>query len=1001
MQGGASDPIVRVGPFRRDLRDRSQHFLTVRATVGTIPHRRSLPGASRLPSIWPMPASSNPRPPGHQPRVARAGRWRVLSATLMLASGLQPALAAGAPVTPFYEDALARYHRQDLTGAIVQLKNAIRIDPKQLAVQMLLGKVLLANGEVGAAEVAFDAALALGVARAEVVVPLAQAVSAQGRLQEVVSGQRFSATGLPPQVRASLRLVQAAALADLNQTRDALAAIDEARAVNPQAAESWLAEVPVRLRGRQYAEASTAVERALTLAPDSPEVHYLRGSIAHAQGDAATALAAYDRCIELRSDHVEARAARAGLKLDQGRLDEALADVAVLKRVAPSDPRAPYLSALVAERRGDATASRAGLAGVTALLDAVPQDFMRYRPQLLMLGGLAHYGLGENQKARPYLQAVLRQQPVNPAAKLLAQIELTERNFDPAIEILEPYVKAVPGDSQAVVLLATAQIGKGRHARASTLLQEALARHDSPRLRTFLGLALIGGGQSTAALAELEKAWRKDPGQIIAGSALADLYLRSHQPQRALPIAQALVQRQPKLASLQSLLGMTQAQLGHPDLARAAYDRALALEPGFTPAQLNLAKLEIQTGALDRAEQRLGRLLTADPKNVDALIERAALADRRGRADAAEQYYAKAVDHSPPADTRAALLLIERQLAGQRLPAAAQTLSALEAKAPDSLAVLMVASRLRLAEGNLPAAQQALVQAARTAEYDPTTLVQIAAQQLAAQDPSGAAYSLSKATQAQPGFLPAAALMVDVNLRLGDLAAAQRGADAIAAANPKLAIGPALAGDVAMARDQTAAALGAYRKAHQIEPGTASVTRLYRALDRQDPGAALQLAESWLRSNPRDQSVRRLMADGYARAGRYPAARSAYQALLAQTPDDAAALNNLANVLLQLKDPSALAVAEQALQRQPTAPSILGTTGWAAFQAGQSDRALALLRDARLRDPGNPTTRYFLAAVLANKGRQGEAREKLQDALKGGAAFDHAVEAKALLATLN
>jgi Flp pilus assembly protein TadD len=100
------------------------------------------------------------------------------------------------------------------------------------------------------------------------------------------------------------------------------------------------------------------------------------------------------------------------------------------------------------------------------------------------------------------------------------------------------------------------------------------------------------------------------------------------------------------------------------------------------------------------------------------------------------------------------------------------------------------------------------------------------------------------------------------------------------------------------------------------------------------------------------------------------------------------------------KDPLALALAERALTLKPAAPHILGTTGWAAFKAGQTDRALQLLRDARLRDPDNAETRYFLASVLASTGRSAEARQELEAALAGGRNFASAKDAERLLGTL-
>ena len=148
--------------------------------------------------------------------------------------------------------------------------------------------------------------------------------------------------------------------------------------------------------------------------------------------------------------------------------------------------------------------------------------------------------------------------------------------------------------------------------------------------------------------------------------------------------------------------------------------------------------------------------------------------------------------------------------------------------------------------------------------------------------------------------------------------------------------------------------------------------------------------------------MQKALADGYARAGNFGSARSTYENLLKIAPNDGAALNNLANVLLRQKDPAAIKVAEQAVTKNPNSASAIDTLGWVLFQSqsGQTDRATQLLRDARLREPGNPTIHYHLAVLLAQSGRINEAREELELALKAGRAFEDASNAQALLKTL-
>jgi putative PEP-CTERM system TPR-repeat lipoprotein len=316
--------------------------------------------------------------------------------------------------------------------------------------------------------------------------------------------------------------------------------------------------------------------------------------------------------------------------------------------------------------------------------------------------------------------------------------------------------------------------------------------------------------------------------------------------------------------------------------------------------------------------------------------------------------------------------------------------------------VLLAYANAQNINGDTTGARSTLSKATTLAGYSAPRQIEIASLQLAAGNLPGARYSADKALSAVPDFLPAQALLVDLDLRQGDTAKAEQLARKITASHPQRAIGYSLLGDVAAARGQGAAALEGYRKAHQLEPNTESFLRLFKATSLQEGNEAGQrLAEAWVKTHPKDIRARKALADALARSGNLPAARSAYEALLKVSPDDAEAMNNLANLLLRAKDRAALEVAERALSLAPQNTNVIDTVGWAALQAGQPDRALQLLRDARLRDPANNEVRYHLAAVLAKAGRRNEAREELQAALRSGRPFDSVAEARSLMSTLD
>lgn len=934
--------------------------------------------------------------------AARPRRWPGRGWAL-LALALAPVIATGAAdpkAGKFYEDALTRYEKKDFAGAVLQLKNALQIDRKILQVHVLLGKALLANGDVAAAEAAFAEALRLGVDRAEVVMPLGRTLIFQGKQQDVIDQQRFALAGLPNGVQQQLLLLKSSCYSDLGDTRNALKAIEDARAVDPDSVDPLLAEVPIRIRARQFKEAMAAITKAQKIDANLPEVNYQFGSILHVQGDLKGALAAYDKALAAEPAHTDARVTRAGLYLDLKQYELAQKDVTELLDKTPLEPRGWYLSALLAEREGKQQAVKSGLSQITELLDPVPIEYIRYRPQLLLLNGQAHYGLGEREKAKPFFESFQRVQPGSPVSKLLANIYVAEQNHDRAIESLEPYLRAFPNDSQAMVLLASAHMAKGRHARAAALMQDALRKKDDPELYTAYGLSLIGAGQTASALSQLETAYKKDPGQTQAAYALVGLYLRENQGKRALEIATALVKGKPGNPSFQNLLGLAKARNLDLAGARAAFQQALTLDATLLPARLNLARLELGANNLDRAEALAAEVLKADEKNTEAMYEMASLAERRAKPEDALRWLQKAYDVAGSKDLRSSLALVDLHMRQGRREDALKVAQEVSANVPDSLAVLMALVRAQVANNDTVAARATLGTATRIAAFDAPQQVEIALLQLTVRNVSGAAYSLDKALSGKPDHLPAQVLMADVDIRQGELVKAEQRIKQILQKEPKLAIGYSLMGDLAQARKQTAQAIESYRKAYQVQPSIDTLGRLYRALGATDKSAAEQTVQAWLKAHPDDATVRKMLAEGYVRAGDWASARREYERVRQIAPKDVGVINNLANVLLRMKDPAALSTAEQALAVEPGNVTVIDTVGWMAFQAGQVDRSVQLLRDARLRSPSSSEIRYHLAVALVKTGRKTEAREELEAALRNKSGFDGREDAEALLRTL-
>src|SRR5262245_39412304 len=162
----------------------------------------------------------------------------------------------------YYDDALSRYERKDVAGAIIQLKNAIREDPGNLAALVLLGKAQLETGDPAGAEESLGKALQLGVDRSEIAAQMAQALFDQGKFNALL--ERFPVESIAPAKRIELYVLRAHAQKGLGDIKAALRTLEEARKVAPNSASVLLSYAEFLAEIGQRAEAAKVADEAVT-----------------------------------------------------------------------------------------------------------------------------------------------------------------------------------------------------------------------------------------------------------------------------------------------------------------------------------------------------------------------------------------------------------------------------------------------------------------------------------------------------------------------------------------------------------------------------------------------------------------------------------------------------------------------------------------------------------------------------------------------------------------
>lgn len=926
---------------------------------------------------------------------------RNLVVALVLAQPLLSAHADSAAASRYYEDGLKRFEQDDVAGAIVQLKNALQQDRNMLAAQLLLGRAYLLQGELGPAEVAFNEALRLGVDPAEVTVPLGEIYLLQGRHAELLERVRADRVIGAAQVQAlSMRGRAQAATGALDEAQRSFA---DARALDPASPVPLIAEVPVLITAGRIDAARARADAAVALAPTSAAAHNMRASVAHATGALTEALADYSRALELDEKHVDARVARAGIQIDLGNEDQAAEDLARLAADVPTEPRANFLRALLAGRQGDRQAEAALLTEVARVVDTLPAEWLASQEQLLMAGGLAHYSAGQLEKARKYLDVLVTRYPRNAGArKLLAAVHLDGQDYARAQTLLESVLRESPGDAQALFLIGRVHLALGRNTRAVEALERAVAAGEQGvGALASLSQGLLRTGDRSAALAALTQAFDKLPEDFGLASGLATMRLRSGDVAGGLDAARRhLAAGKQEGPEALHLLGQMQAASGDFAAARKSFEAALLSQGEFLPAKVGLVRLDVRAGAFDQARRTLDPLLRVHRNDAGLMYEYAQLERRAGRLAEAERWAEKALAEATD-NLQIGLMLIELRSAAGNREGAREVARALAARRPGDMVALAALAQTDIDAGDNRAAQQTLREMVRGAGFDTERLVRIGYMQLAAADPAGARYSADKALQPQPKDLGALVLATESAVAERNIPLAAGYLETLAAAHGDHFQRYRLAGDIARERGEYAEAARLFHEAMARAPSAALLYRLADAHVRQGaPAKAIAPVRAHLEKSPNDVAARELLAELLMRSGQPREARDAYEALRASGRATPAVLNNLANLLLQLGEGDPLAYANEALRMAPGDAEVMDTVGWVLASQQRYEEAVRYLRDARLRAPNNAEIRWHLAYVLSKMDRRAEAADELRAAVVMPGDFSWRSEASALLAEL-
>jgi putative PEP-CTERM system TPR-repeat lipoprotein len=880
--------------------------------------------------------------------------------------------------------------KNDHAAATIQLKNVLAKSPDSAEARFLLGRTLLDAGDPVAAEIELRKAIELKFSAEQVTPVLARTILAQGQFKKL-NDELGNATLASAEARADLKTTIGQSLAMQGKFDAARSAFDEAVASNGDYAPALLGLARLKAMEQDIPRTREMVDAILAKAPQNSEAWHFKADLLRAEGKNDEAITAYQKVLELRPKMLSAHTAVITMHLRTNKIDAAASQLSSMQKVAAKAPLTLYMQGLVAYGQKNVAEAKTA---VDALLKIQPDS-----PQGLQLAGIIAYEGRSDIRAQEYLAKALQRAPgLDYARRVLVRSHLRSGQPDKALAALQPILQGKDTAAAWLALAGETYMQSGDAATAAEYFTKAAkADPNNTRTQTALALTKMQMGRTEQAFDELEQIAAADSGGM-ADMALIASSMQQKQFDKALTAIAALEKKQPDNPAVHNLRGGALLGKGNIEGARKSFERALELAPTFLPAATSLARLDLADKKPDAAQKRFEGVLAKDPKNLQAML---AIAELRAQGGASVEEVAglltKAVN-AVPDEPAPRLALVGHYLRNKDNKKALTVVQEAMARFPDRPEILDVAGRVLQLTGDTNQALAIYGKLAALLPGMPQPYLRMAEIQIAEKNKDAARSSLTKGLALQPDSLPMHRAMIMLDVDAGRMPEALARARDLQKSQPKEVAGYLLEGDIQVAQKAWPQAAAAYRGGLKVAASADLTGRLYAVLIADGKQAeAKQVADAWIKANPKDAGFRLFLADTANKRKDYPAAVAQYRALLGIQPNNPAVLNNLAWSLGRMGDPKAIEYAEQANKLAPNQPAIMDTLGHLLVEQGNVDRGLDLLGKALALAPQNPEIRLNLAKGLLKAGKKAEAKQELDTLAKLGDKFSGQAEVSELL----
>lgn len=314
--------------------------------------------------------------------------------------------------------------------------------------------------------------------------------------------------------------------------------------------------------------------------------------------------------VEADARNEQALLLRAGVAMDERRLDDAVGDLRTILRDTPSSAPAHALLARALEMQGSK--------------ELAQDEYAR----------AAQEGKFAATFTIPYAEYLLR----------AGKPRLVEQT-------LRQTLQADPRNLQVYQLLAQSYLASGDIVNAQAVADQVARLGDQAVAANQLqGAVAAASNQFDSSIASFKKAYELSPDQLQPMAALVGSYVRAGKVKEAQAFLQSVIAASPDNLGARLMQAQLAQQSGDRQGARQGYEGVLARDPKNGGAYLGLVGLLTGERKLDEADALLQKALQQMPGDFNLTLTRASVLEQRGQIDQAIALYEQLNKERPNAE---------------------------------------------------------------------------------------------------------------------------------------------------------------------------------------------------------------------------------------------------------------------------------------------------------------------------------------------------------------